>query len=47
MEVQMDETVQKSCWGLTARAVVGAACIILLMVLLGDVESASVLATQQ
>lgn len=40
----MDEGVQKSCWGVTAWAVVGFAGIIVLALLLGDVETAAVLA---
>lgn len=41
----MEDTAQKSCWGLTAKAVVGFAGIILLVWLVGGSESAAVLAT--
>ena len=41
----MDEHVQKSCWGLTAKAVIGFAGIILLMMLFGGgAETTAVLA---
>lgn len=40
----MDDSVQKSCWGVTAWAVVGVACVIVLALLFGDFESAAVLA---
>jgi hypothetical protein len=40
----MDESVRKSCWGLTAWAVAGAACVIVLALLLGDIETAAVIA---
>ncbi len=40
----MDDTVQKSCWGVTAWAVAGFAGIIMLMWLLGSVETAAVVA---
>ena len=43
----MDETVQKSCWGVTAKAVVGFAFIILVAWLIGGGESAAVLAAKQ
>ena len=41
----MDNSVQKSCWGLTAKAVAGFAGIILLAWLVGGSETAAVLAT--
>ena len=41
----MDETEQKSCWGVTAKAVVGFAGILLLAWLVGGSETAAVLAT--
>lgn len=40
----MDEIVQKSCWGVAAKAVVGFAFIILLTWLIGGAESAAVVA---
>lgn len=40
----MDDDCQKSCWGLTAKAVIGFACIILLAWLVGGNETAAVLA---
>ncbi|SMH45537.1 hypothetical protein SAMN02982922_3236 [Mesorhizobium australicum] len=40
----MDDSVQKSCWGVAAKAVVGFAFIILLAWLIGGVESAAVVA---
>lgn len=40
----MDDTVQKSCWGVTAWAVAGFAGIIMLMWLFGSVETATVVA---
>ena len=40
----MDESVQKSCWGVTAWAVIGFAAIIGFALLFGDVETAAVLA---
>ena len=39
----MDESVQKSCWGLTAKAVIGFAVIILLAWLMSGAETAAVL----
>lgn len=41
----MEDSVKKSCWGLTAKAVVGFAGIILLAWLVGGSETAAVLAT--
>jgi len=48
----MDDTVQKSCWGVTAKAVIGLATIILMAWLFSEaetkvskVEPAAVLAT--
>ena len=43
----MDETVQKSCWGLTAKAVLGFACIIFVAWLIGGGESTAILASKQ
>lgn len=41
----MDDSVQKSCWGLTAKAVIGFAGIMLLVLLFGGgSETAAVLA---
>jgi hypothetical protein len=40
----MDERVQNSCWGVTAKAVVGFAGIILLVWLVGGAETSAVLA---
>jgi len=41
----MEDGMNKSCWGLTAKAVIGFAGIILLAWLVGGSESAAVLAT--
>jgi hypothetical protein len=41
----MEDNAQKSCWGLTAKAVIGFAGVILLVWLIGGSESAAVLAT--
>lgn len=42
----MEESVQKSCWGLTAKAVIGFASVILIIWLAGGgSETAAVLAT--
>ena len=40
----MDETVQKSCWGVTAWAVAAFAGVILLAWLFGGAETAAVVA---
>jgi hypothetical protein len=40
----MDDGIQKSCWGVTAKAVVGFAGILLLAWLIGGSETAAVLA---
>jgi hypothetical protein len=40
----MDDGIQKSCWGVTAKAVVGFAGILLLAWLVGGSETAAVLA---
>lgn len=40
----MEDSVNKSCWGLTAKAVIGFAGIILLAWLIGGAETAAVLA---
>lgn len=40
----MDESVQKSCWGVTAKAVIGFAGIMLLAWLFGGAETATILA---
>jgi hypothetical protein len=42
----MDDSVQKSCWGVTAKAVIGFAGIILVAWLIGGGESAAILATK-
>ena len=41
----MEDTTPKSCWGVTAKAVVGLAGILLLAWLVGGSETAAVLAT--
>jgi hypothetical protein len=41
----MDESIQKSCWGVTAKAMVGFASILLLAWLIGGAETAAVVAT--
>lgn len=38
----MDESVQKSCWGVTAKAVLGIAVILLLVWLIGGTHAATV-----
>lgn len=43
----MDETVQKSCWGVTAKAVLGFACVILIAWLIGGGETTAILASKQ
>lgn len=40
----MDDSVQKSCWGITAKAVVGFGVIILIAWLVGGAETAAVVA---
>lgn len=40
----MEDTTQKSCWGVTAKAVIGFAGILLLAWLVGGSETAAVLA---
>ncbi|MEX0343574.1 MAG: hypothetical protein AB3N20_01540 [Rhizobiaceae bacterium] len=40
----MDDSVQKSCWGVTAWAVIGFAAIIGFALLFGDVETTAILA---
>ncbi len=40
----MDDIVQKSCWGVAAKAVAGFAFIILLAWLIGGAETAAVVA---
>lgn len=40
----MDEIVQKSCWGVAAKAVAGFAFIILLAWLIGGADTAAVVA---
>lgn len=42
----MDDSVQKSCWGVTAKAVIGIAGIMLLAWLFGGAETAAVLAAR-
>jgi hypothetical protein len=41
----MEDTTQKSCWGVTAKAVIGFAGILLLAWLVGGSETVAVLAT--
>lgn len=41
----MDNTVPKSCWGVTAKAIVGFAGLILLAWLVGGAEHATILAS--
>lgn len=41
----MDDGVQKSCWGVTAKAVLGFAGLLLLAWLMGGTETAGVLAS--
>jgi hypothetical protein len=40
----MDDSVKKSCWGVTAWAVAGFAGMIVLVLLLGGTETAAVVA---
>ncbi len=40
----MDDGVHKSCWGVTAKAVVGFASIILIAWLIGGADTATVIA---
>lgn len=40
----MDDSVQKACWGVTARAVIGVAGIMLLVWLFSGPEAAVILA---
>lgn len=40
----MDESVQKSCWGVTAKAVIGFAGLILLAWIFSGADSAAILA---
>ena len=40
----MEDSVQKSCWGVTAKAVIGFAGIILLAWLVGVADTATVVA---
>lgn len=42
--ISMDESVQKSCWGVTAKAVIGFACIILVAWLIAGADSGAVVA---
>ena len=42
MRVIMDDSVQKSCWGVAAKAVAGFAFIILIAWLVSGVETAAV-----
>ena len=42
----MDDTVQKSCWGLAAKAAVAVACIIFIAWLFGATDTATVLASR-
>ena len=41
----MDDSVGKSCWGLTAKAVIGFAGIMLLVWLIGGSETSAILAS--
>ncbi len=41
----MDDGVQKSCWGVTAKAVLGFAGILLLAWLMGGVEAGAAIAS--
>lgn len=40
----MDDGIQKSCWGLTAKAVIGFAGFLLIAWLVGGAETAAVVA---
>jgi hypothetical protein len=40
----MDDSVQKSCWGVTAKAVIGFAGIFMLAWILGGPEATTILA---
>ncbi len=40
----MDDSVQKSCWGVTAKAILGFAGVILLAWLIGGAETVAVIA---
>jgi len=40
----MNDRVQPSCWGLTAKAVIGIACLMLFAWLAGGIETTAVLA---
>jgi hypothetical protein len=40
----MEDSVQKSCWGVTAKAVIGFAGIILLAWLVGGADTATIVA---
>ncbi len=40
----MEDSVQKSCWGVTAKAVIGFAGIILLAWLVGGADTAAIVA---
>lgn len=42
MRVIMDDSVEKSCWGVAAKAVAGFAIIILVAWLVGGAEAAAV-----
>jgi hypothetical protein len=42
----MDDSVQKSCWGVTAKAVIGFAGLILLAWLIAGGESAALVAAR-
>jgi len=42
----MDESVQKSCWGVTAKAVIGFAGLILLAWIFSGADSAVILAAK-
>lgn len=40
----MDDSVQKSCWGITAWAVVGFGCVVVLALMFGASDVATVVA---
>lgn len=41
----MEDNEQKSCWGLTVKAVIGFVCVMALAWLFGGVQNAAVLAS--
>lgn len=40
----MDEKIERSCWGVTAKAVIGVAALLLLAWLVGAAETGTVIA---